>query len=82
MFNNLGTPSSELQINFGVLQIGTENSITGRLHKLTPRHPQLCEVCAQLSEKHFQKLLKYLECTYLINPYFSDKIIFSGGGGE
>ena len=29
MNNNLGTPSSELQINFGVLQIDTENSATG-----------------------------------------------------
>ena len=29
MINNLGTPSSELQINFGALQIGTENSATG-----------------------------------------------------
>ena len=29
MINNLGTPSSELQINFGVLQIDTENSATG-----------------------------------------------------
>ena len=31
MINNLGTPSSELQINFGVLQIDTENSATGIL---------------------------------------------------
>ena len=30
MINNLGTPSSELQINFGVLQIDTENSSTGK----------------------------------------------------
>ena len=29
MINNLGTPSFELQINFGVLQIDTENSDTG-----------------------------------------------------
>ena len=29
MINNLGTPSSELQINFDVLQIDTENSATG-----------------------------------------------------
>ena len=29
MINNLGTPSFELQINFGVLQIDTENSATG-----------------------------------------------------
>ena len=29
MINNLGTPPSELQINFGVLQIDTENSATG-----------------------------------------------------
>ena len=30
MINNLGTtPSSELQVNFGVLQIDTENSATG-----------------------------------------------------
>ena len=27
--NNPGTPSSELQINFGVLQIDTENSASG-----------------------------------------------------
>ena len=27
--NNLNTPSSKLQINFGVLQIDTENSATG-----------------------------------------------------
>ena len=31
MINNLGTPSSELQINFGMLQIDTENSATGLL---------------------------------------------------
>ena len=31
MINNLGTQSYELQINFGVLQIDTENSATGRL---------------------------------------------------
>ena len=30
MINNLGTPSFELQINFGVLQIDKENSATGR----------------------------------------------------
>ena len=29
VINNLGTPSSELQINFGVLQIDAENSATG-----------------------------------------------------
>ena len=29
MINNLRTPSSEVQINFGVLQIDTENSATG-----------------------------------------------------
>ena len=29
MINNLGTPSSEQQINFGVLHIDTENSATG-----------------------------------------------------
>ena len=29
MINNLGTSLSELQINFGVLQIDTENSATG-----------------------------------------------------
>ena len=29
VFNNLGTPSSELQINVGVLQIDVENSATG-----------------------------------------------------
>ena len=29
ILNNLGLPSSELQINFGVLQIDTENSATG-----------------------------------------------------
>ena len=28
MINNLGTPSFELQINIGVLQIDTENSAT------------------------------------------------------
>ena len=28
MINNLGTPSSEQQINFGVLQIDTENLAT------------------------------------------------------
>ena len=31
VINNLGTPSSELQINFGVLQTGTENSATGSI---------------------------------------------------
>ena len=41
VINNLGIPSSELQINFGMLQIDTENSATGNmpieikgLHKL------------------------------------------------
>ena len=29
MINNQGIPSSELQINFGVLQIDSENSATG-----------------------------------------------------
>ena len=29
MINNIGTPSSEVQINFGVLQINSENSATG-----------------------------------------------------
>ena len=29
MTNNLDTPSSELQINFGALQIDTKNSATG-----------------------------------------------------
>ena len=29
VINNLGTPSSELEINFGVLQIDAENSTTG-----------------------------------------------------
>ena len=33
MINNLGTPSSELQINFDVLQIDTENSATGLLSR-------------------------------------------------
>ena len=31
MVNNLDTPSYEVQINFRVLQIGTENSVTGLL---------------------------------------------------
>ena len=31
VINNLGTPSSEVQISFGVLQIVTENSATGVL---------------------------------------------------
>ena len=31
VINNLGTPSSKLQINFGVLQIDAENSATGLL---------------------------------------------------
>ena len=38
VINNLGTPSSELQINFGVMQIDTENSNTedtSRLFQLT-----------------------------------------------
>ena len=30
MINNLDTPSSRLQINFGVLQIDTENSTAGQ----------------------------------------------------
>ena len=33
MVNDLGTPSSELQINVGVLQINTENSATGLFFK-------------------------------------------------
>ena len=31
VINNLGTPSFEMQINFGVLQIESENSATGLL---------------------------------------------------
>ena len=34
VINNLGMPSSELQTNFGVLQIDTENSATGALDQL------------------------------------------------
>ena len=33
--NNPCTPSSELQINFGVLQIDTENSATGQTDNQT-----------------------------------------------
>ena len=40
MINNLGTPSTELQINFGVLQIGTENSATGDIFTII-REPDL-----------------------------------------
>ena len=32
VINNLGMPSSELQTNFGVLQIDTENSATGGIN--------------------------------------------------
>ena len=32
MFNNVGTPLSKLQINFGGLQIDTENSAIGLLY--------------------------------------------------
>ena len=42
MINNLGTPSSEMQTNFGALQIDTENSVTGHseacYHKLKFNH--------------------------------------------
>ena len=34
VINNLDTPSPELQINFGMLQIDTENSATGNLINL------------------------------------------------
>ena len=34
VINNLGAPSSELQINFGVLQIDTENSASGLRSKM------------------------------------------------
>ena len=33
MINNLGTSSSELQINFGVLQIDTKYSATGIMNR-------------------------------------------------
>ena len=38
MINNPGTPSSELQINFDVLQIDTENYATEIIHTLFERN--------------------------------------------
>ena len=35
VINNPGMPSSELQTNFGVLQIDTENSATGVFRNFT-----------------------------------------------
>ena len=49
VINNLRTPSSELQINFGVLQIDTENSATGGHFKHIKTHihrkPKLKNFC-------------------------------------
>ena len=41
MINNLGTLSSEMQITFGVLQIDTENSVTGLGSKIC-KYSRLC----------------------------------------
>ena len=37
MINNLGTPSSQLKINFGLLQIDTEKSASGNT-RIDPQH--------------------------------------------
>ena len=44
MTNNLGTPSSELQINFGVLQTDAEISATGVLHAAFLNGNKLCSI--------------------------------------
>ena len=55
MIDNLGTPSSELQINFGVLQIDTENFATG-VFCLTPCLPQ--NFYHTNTDRHFPEIVR------------------------
>ena len=58
VINNLGTPSSKLQINFGVLQIETKNSATGPLNiglKFTTCHQEKVSVKSMIFIYYFKK---------------------------
>ena len=46
MLNNLGTPSPELQINFGV-QIDTENTVTGKISIMRNDNDAIWVIIAQ-----------------------------------
>ena len=48
MINNLGTPSSEMQINFDVLQIDTENSAIGLVEKKNWLKKMKSTICKQM----------------------------------
>ena len=56
MINNLDTPSSELQINFGVLQINAENSATG----VKSCNKNNIKVALAVEKKRLQKLIENL----------------------
>ena len=81
MINSLSTPTSELQINFGVLQIDEENSATGlinenfgnKVHQIT-RTPNYCFTSQQsnamllLNNCAVKYLLRYaMSAAYVIN---------------
>ena len=74
LINNLGTPSSQLQINFGVLQIDTENSATRHMH----RYWALGRILIYLSRNLFQEkqnnICRFLVC-WVIFSSLSCKII-------
>ena len=55
MIINLRTPSSELQINFGLLQIDTENSATGFLSSMKWRK---LAIKSQKNGKYYRKYSK------------------------
>ena len=59
MINNLGTPSSEVQINFDVQQINTENSATGNLNN------RKCKLGD--GHKNFIKCFSHLTVTFYFN---------------
>ena len=72
MINNLGAPSSKVQINFGVLQIDTENSALGLIF--------LCHQDQIFKEKYEDK--RELYTTKVLNKFLKQiinklrKIIF------
>ena len=82
MINNLGTPSSELQINFGVLQIKTENSATGdanMLQKIKTAKFYNSKIYELTDNGNYQNLMQYtnkMKCNYLINLIFIGCIKF------
>ena len=60
VINNLGIPSYELQINFGVLQIDTENSATGHMDKNFPAYIAVL----QCDVSFMTRISKYLSLKY------------------